>query len=82
MAFITSIERLGEKRGLEKGMRVGKIEGRLEGEATLLQRQLIRKFGPLPETLQQRIQTATPVQLETWSLNILDAQTLDAVFTG
>jgi len=51
------------------------------GEATLLQRQLTRKFGSIPETIQQKIQTATPAQLETWSLNILDATTLDEVFT-
>ena len=70
MAFVTSIERLGEKRGWEKG------------QATLLQRLLTRKFGPLPESVQQRIQTATPAQIETWSLNILDAQTLEGVFTS
>ncbi len=74
MSFVTSIERLGEKRGWEKG--------HLEGEASLLQRLLMRKFGSLPQNLQQRIQTATPEQLETWSLNILDAQTLDDVFAG
>lgn len=58
----------------------GREEGRQEGEATLLQRLLTRKFGILPEPLQQRIQTATSAQLETWSLNILDAATLDEVF--
>lgn len=59
----------------------GVQEGRLEGESTLLQRQLTRKFGALPDTLQHRIQAATSAQLETWSLNILDAETLDEVFT-
>ncbi|HEY9279758.1 MAG TPA: DUF4351 domain-containing protein [Eoetvoesiella sp.] len=88
MAFVTSIERLSEKRGWEKGRLEGldegklegRVEGRVEGEASLLQRQLTRKFGPVPEALQQRIQTATLVQLETWSLNILDASSLDEVF--
>ena len=84
MTFITSFERLSEKRGLEKGLAQGKLDGRLEGklegEATMLQRQLARKFGPLPQPLLQRIQSATPDQLETWSLNILDAATLDDVF--
>jgi len=77
MAFVTSIERLGEKRGWEKGRK----EGRNEGQITLLQRLLTRKFGPLPESVQQCIQGATPAQIETWSLNILDAQTLEGVFT-
>lgn len=92
MAFVTSFERLGEQRGiaigmekglqkgLQKGLRKGKLEGKQQGEATLLHRQLTRKFGALPEATQQRIQTATSAQLETWSLNILDAATLDDVF--
>lgn len=69
MAFVTSFERVGIQKGIQKG------------ETNLLQRQLIRKFGTLPDMLQQRIQTATPTQLETWSLNILDATSLDDVFT-
>lgn len=77
MAFVTSIERLGEKRGLEKGL----AKGLREGESLLLQRQLIRKFGPLSEAHRQRIWTATSAQLEAWSLNILDAESLDDVFT-
>ncbi len=58
----------------------GRQEGIQEGEATLLQRLLTRKFGPLPEAMQQRITSATTAQLEIWSLNILDATTLDDVF--
>lgn len=64
----------------DRGIAKGETKGIAKGEAILLQRQLTRKFGTLPETLQQRIQTATPAQLETWSLNILDATTLDDVF--
>ncbi|PLC48879.1 cytosolic protein [Pollutimonas subterranea] len=96
MAFVTSIERRSEKRGLEKGMALGMEEGLekgiergiekgmkrglRQGETMLLQRQLVRKFGPLSPALRERINTATPAQLETWSLNILDAKTLDDVF--
>lgn len=67
-----------ENRGLAKGMATGEVKG----EAALLQRQLVRKFGPIPEAVRQRIQAATPAQLETWSLNILDATTLDGVFVS
>lgn len=70
-----------EDRGIAKGEARGEARGEIKGEATLLQRQLVRKFGVLPESLQQRIQTATSAQLEIWSLNILDAETLDEVFT-
>ncbi|PLC48152.1 transposase [Pollutimonas subterranea] len=86
MAFVTSIERLSERRGLEKGLEQGIEQGRYkglrEGEALMLQRQLSRKSGPLPEAQKQRIWAATPEQLETWSLNILDAETLDDVFAA
>ncbi len=58
----------------------GRQEGHQEGEAGLLQRLLTHKFGPLSQDLQQRIQSATPGQLQTWSLNILEAKTLDDVF--
>ena len=57
-----------------------KMEGKQEGESAMLQRQLTRKFGPLPERAQYRLQHATSAQLEAWSLNILDAASLDAVF--
>ncbi|QDQ88556.1 DUF4351 domain-containing protein [Alcaligenaceae bacterium SJ-26] len=57
-------------------------EGRQEGEALLLARQLTRKFGPLSEDVQQRIRQAGTLQLEAWSINLLDAETLEAVFSG
>jgi hypothetical protein len=66
--------------GLQEGRQEGRREGRQEGELVLLQRQLTRKFGPLSEATQQRLKTATSVQLETWSLSILDAATLEEVF--
>lgn len=72
MAFVTSFERVGIQKGMQQGIQ--------KGEATFLQRLLTRKFGTLPDALQQRIQTATSAQLETWSLNILDATSLDDVF--
>ncbi|MDN5843771.1 MAG: DUF4351 domain-containing protein [Alcaligenaceae bacterium] len=89
MAFVTSFERVGIRKGLEQGMQKGeikgriegKLEGKLEGEADLLLRLLARKFGLVPKASQQRIQSATSAQLETWSLNILDAGTLEDVFS-
>lgn len=64
MTFVTSYERLA----------------RQEGESSQLLRQLMRKFDTLPDDIQQRVQTATSAQLETWSLNFVDADTLDEVF--
>ena len=59
----------------------GLKEGRLEGASAIVQRLLQRKFGTLPPHVRQRLKQATPDQLETWSLNVLDADDLDDVFT-
>lgn len=64
-----------------EGEQKGHLEGKQAGGASLLEGLLTRKFGPLPATFQKRLQTATTVQLETWSLNILDAESLDEIFT-
>jgi len=52
-----------------------------EGERALLSRQLARRFGPLDELTEARLQQATAAELERWADNILDAETLDDVFT-
>lgn len=59
-----------------------RIEGHQEGAANLLERLLLRKFGPLSPAIQQRIESATSAEIEIWSLAILDATTLDDVFSG
>lgn len=84
MRYVTSVERHAVKRGmeqgLEQGLKKGKLEGKLEGEATILQRLLIKKFGPLPEETQCRLSTATLDQLDLWAERLLDAPTLSAIF--
>ncbi len=72
MTYITTPERVGLRRG--------RAEGRVEGQADLLLRQLARRFGTIPDTTTARIRSASAAQLETWALNILDAETLDEVF--
>ena len=52
-----------------------------EGERALLYRLLTRRFGPLDEPTEVRLQQATAAELERWADNILDAETLDDVFT-
>ena len=58
-----------EQKGLEKG------------ESLVLQRQLVRRFGPLPNAVLTKIATAERAQLELWCDRALDAVTLDDVFT-
>lgn len=69
-----------KEQGLLEGRREGRQEGRQEGASRILQRLLERKFGTVPGDVQTRLTQATPAELETWSLNVLDASTLDEVF--
>ncbi len=46
----------------------------------MLQRQLVRRFGILPNEVLNQIATAAPKQIETWGDRVLDAATLDDAF--
>ncbi|UEM03173.1 Rpn family recombination-promoting nuclease/putative transposase [Skermanella rosea] len=59
-----------------------KAEGKAEGKADLLLRQLRRRFGAVPESTLERVLGAPDGDLDEWAENILDAPSLDAVFTG
>ncbi|MBB3101887.1 Rpn family recombination-promoting nuclease/putative transposase [Azomonas macrocytogenes] len=63
------------KEGLEQGLE----KGRQQLVATV-QRQLTRRFGPLPEVVQERLAQADTVQLERWADRLLDAASLEEVF--
>jgi flagellar biosynthesis/type III secretory pathway protein FliH len=87
-AMATLSERLREeglKQGLEQGMKQGMQQGmqqgRLEGEATLLKRQISRRFGALDDATEKRLEMATIEELERWAENVLDARELEDVFT-
>jgi hypothetical protein len=62
----------GLKNGLEKGIP--------QGQAMILKRQLQRRFGELPETIEQRLTSATTSELEHWADRILDAASLADIF--
>lgn len=68
------------ERLLNEGMQQGLQQGMQQGEQGILQRLLIRRFGPLDQQARQRLQQATPQELECWADNILNAKTLDEVF--
>jgi len=65
---------------LAENTRSWTYQWRQEGEALLLTRQLARKFGPLSPETEARLRGATPAQLEAWSLNLLDAKSLEEVW--
>ena len=71
----------GLQKGLQEGLQQGQVKGRQEGEALILERLLTRRFGILPAEIRERLTRASTEQLEAWSLNVLDAKTLDEVFS-
>ncbi len=57
----------------------GRVEGRVEGQADLLLEMIEHRFGQPPASVIAQIRAAQTTQLKTWSLNILDARTLEDV---
>lgn len=58
----------------------GETKGKTKGEATLLLRQLERRFGPLPESARQRVAAADAETLLVWGERVLDAKALDDIW--
>ncbi len=78
MRYVSSIERIG----IEKGKLQGMSQGRQEGEASLLIRQLTRKFGELPQNYRERIVHADAETLLIWGERILEVEKLEDIFTA
>ncbi|MBY0455159.1 MAG: Rpn family recombination-promoting nuclease/putative transposase [Burkholderiaceae bacterium] len=70
-----------EQKGKQEGKREGITEGEAKGEAKLLQRLLVRRFGPLPHHIVDQLSKASTVQIEAWGDRVLDAKQLDEIFT-
>ena len=70
----------GRTEGIREGRAEGIQEGVLNGQREVLARLLALKFGVLPSAAQERIACATHDQLAEYTLRVLSAETLDAVF--
>jgi hypothetical protein len=57
----------------------GRMEGRMEGQASLLARQIAKRFGPhlVDAALWERLHSAAPEQLDRWADRILDATSME-----
>lgn len=73
-------KREGLQQGLQQGLQRGLQQGRIEGEATLLQRQIERKFGPVNEATRARLAGAGSETLLMWGERVLTAASLAEVF--
>ena len=58
----------------------GLLEGEARGEAKLLQKLLVRRFGALPVWAEAKLAVADSAQLEMWGERVLEARSLETVF--
>ncbi|MBF0614776.1 MAG: DUF4351 domain-containing protein, partial [Magnetococcales bacterium] len=90
MPYITSVERIGHKRGVEEGMLAGmelgeqrgRQEGRQEEAASMLLKLMRRKFGQMPDQVLEQVRSANLEQIEVWSDNFVFANSVDEVFAS
>lgn len=66
-----------KQQGLQQGMQ----QGIHRGEEKLLRRLLIRRFATLPPWVDERLAQAIFAELELWADRVLDASTLEAIFS-
>jgi Domain of unknown function (DUF4351) len=77
MPYVTSVERIG----IRKGHREGRLEGEQKEAKQLLHRLLNRRFGAaLPEWVEAKLEQADTATLEEWAERVLFAGDLEAVF--
>ena len=77
MQYVTSVER----RAIAKGLELGLEKGVIEGEKKTLRRLLLRRFQVIPDWAVERILQSSDAELEQWLDNVLDAATIESVFT-
>ena len=68
MRYVTSVERIGIRKG------------RKEGKMSLLKEMLVHRFSDLPAWAEKMLAEAGQEDLERWGLRLLDATTLEDVF--
>ena len=66
-----------EKTVRQKALR----EGEARGEAKLLLRMLPQRFGPLPDEISEQIHRADSSTIENWADRVLNAKSLEEVFS-
>jgi hypothetical protein len=72
MSYVTSFERIAEKRGVE--------QGKVSGRAELLLKLLALKFGEIPPEIESKVSHAELEQLDRWAERVLAATSLEEIF--
>ncbi|OUD12559.1 hypothetical protein [Thioflexithrix psekupsensis] len=75
---------VGEKRGIqigeERGIQIGEGRGIVLGKSAMLRRLLEKRFYPLPDWVETKLEHASDNELEMWGLQLFEAQSLEDVF--
>ncbi|MBK1724894.1 hypothetical protein CKO23_22270 [Thiocystis violacea] len=77
---MTSVERFVLGRGMQHGLEQGRLEGRQEGETSLLERLLVKCFGPFAASNPRAWCRPIPANWNAGPHVYLAAPILDAVF--
>jgi hypothetical protein len=74
-----TVEREARKMPIHIDILENQVLGRefKRGEVTVLRRQIEKRFGTLPDWVEERLATASTSQLDQWTLRILDAASLE-----
>jgi predicted transposase YdaD len=78
----------GRQEGLQEGLQQGRQEGRQEGlqqgqqqgALAVLRKQIEKRFGSLPASMEEHLAALTEPELETVSIRVLDAKSIDDLF--
>jgi predicted transposase YdaD len=70
----------GRHEGWNEGRNEGRSEGRVEEARTILQRQIAKRFGGVPDWAERRIAAMSQSDVEELALRIFEANTVDQLF--
>ncbi|THF65698.1 Rpn family recombination-promoting nuclease/putative transposase [Pseudothauera nasutitermitis] len=79
LAFVRERALRDEKTELKVAREEGLAKGRMEGQSAVLLRLLERRFGPLPDTLRERVAQAGEAELLEWTDRVLLAGSLEDI---
>ena len=83
VSYINTAEQVGLEKGeligIQKGEKIGIQKGIKQGEASLLKRLIVKKFGSIPDWAESLIDDATSAQIDAWGDNILTAESLESL---
>ena len=79
MEYVTSVERIGIKKGMQQGIQQGMQQGIQQGTMKLLSRQIARRFQVSPDSVHPIFARLTTEQLEELGEMFVDAESLDEI---